>query len=153
MSSKSGIRGIRNKNPFNIRKSMNNNWLGKIDGSDRDFETFNSMVLGLRAGLKLLFTYIDRGDNTIEKIIQRFAPPSENSTNAYIEYVQRDSRGFVKYSRDMRITRLGELVHVASRIIKYECCLTDHQMGIYCFTPSYLLDIIDNYKLNKIGLV
>ena len=62
-------RGIRNKNPFNIRKS-NNLWRGKTAfNSDKDFERFTSMDYGLRAGFLLLRNaYLAKGFNTVEKI-------------------------------------------------------------------------------------
>lgn len=82
-------RGIRNKNPFNIKIS-NNSWLGKINiskNSDHVFEQFKSLDYGLRAGMQLLRGYISRGYDTPSKIIRRFAPPSENNTSNYLDYV------------------------------------------------------------------
>ena len=62
-------RGCRNNNPFNIKKSRHN-WIGKIEGVDPTFETFVHIGYGLRAGIKLLLTYIDRGyDNIDHKLI------------------------------------------------------------------------------------
>ena len=49
------------------------------------------MPYGYRAAFVILATYLSRGDNTIEKIISRWAPPSENKTQTYISTV-------VKYS-------------------------------------------------------
>lgn len=87
-------RGIRNNNPLNIRKG--NNWLGEVTNStDPAFEQFTSMQYGLRAGFKLLRNYITGRDgryqpcDTIEKIISRWAPASENDTQRYIEVVCR----------------------------------------------------------------
>lgn len=83
-------RGVRNNNPFNIRISSNN-WYGKLPSSerkDKEFEEFSSMIYGVRAGLILIKNYIKKHDcDTIEKIITRFAPPSENNTDNYILYV------------------------------------------------------------------
>lgn len=85
-------RGIRNNNPLNIRKG--NNWKGEIKNqNDPSFEQFESMQMGLRAGFKLLSNYIKGGKsgavryNTLEKIIRRWAPPSENATARYIDFV------------------------------------------------------------------
>lgn len=82
-------RGIRNKNPFNIKLS-HNSWLGKVSNAkntDRVFEQFREMDYGLRAGMQLLRGYIARGFDTPEKIINRFAPSSENNTTAYLSFV------------------------------------------------------------------
>ena len=80
-------RGLRNNNPMNIRKT-DIDWDGKTTGSDESFETFIDPVYGIRAGAKLLINYQDRYNlNTVNDIIGRFAPPSENNTNSYAEHV------------------------------------------------------------------
>lgn len=87
-------RGIRNNNPLNIRKG--NNWKGERHvQTDKAFEEFVSMEMGLRAGFILLRNYqkktlpINRRANSIRKIIARWAPANENNTKAYIEAVSR----------------------------------------------------------------
>lgn len=106
-SKKRAPRGIRNNNPLNIRIS-NNAWLGKVEhNTDGAFEQFITMQMGIRAAVKQIFTYIRRGDDTPTKVINRWAPPSENNTAAYIERVcalaqlaphqrlERKSRNFI----------------------------------------------------------
>ena len=84
-------RGLKNNNPLNIRIS-HNMWKGKVKGTDSEFETFSSMMWGLRAALKNLHTYYHKhGLNTIRGIINRWSPPSENNTAAYIDYVSKKS--------------------------------------------------------------
>lgn len=85
-------RGIRNNNPLNIRKGCN--WYGERHPQvDRDFEEFQSMELGIRAAFILLRNYITgfHGKsfkyNTIRKVIRRWAPPTENATQNYIDFV------------------------------------------------------------------
>lgn len=87
-------RGIRNNNPLNIRKG--NNWYGERHPQiDRDFEEFESMELGIRAAFVLLRNYVTGYNgrsvkfNTIRKIIRRWAPPVENATQRYIDFVVR----------------------------------------------------------------
>lgn len=81
-------RGYRNNNPLNIRKNAANAWKGKVvPGSDSAFEQFISMAYGYRAGLYLLRKYISQGNNTIRKIINKWAPPSENNTSSYVNNV------------------------------------------------------------------
>lgn len=90
MTDKNLPRGYRNNNPCNIRISAANPWRGKIyPNTDGLFEQFDSLENGYRAALALLRGdgYIGKGINTIEKIITKFAPPKENDTQGYINYV------------------------------------------------------------------
>lgn len=57
------------------------------DGSG--FETFNTVANGFRAACRCLRTYQRMGILTIEDVINRWAPRSENPTDKYIEYVCR----------------------------------------------------------------
>ncbi len=80
-------RGYRNNNPLNIRKSPQE-FRGEITGEDKSFKSFSTMAYGFRAGLVILRTYIRKYKlDTIKKIINRWAPPSENDTEAYIRFV------------------------------------------------------------------
>lgn len=85
-------RGIRNNNPLNIRKGSQ--WKGERPvQTDKQFEEFISMEYGIRAGFYLLRKYMSgyfgltKKFNTIELIIRRWAPPTENATQNYIDYV------------------------------------------------------------------
>lgn len=84
----SAVRGIRNNNPGNIRKSATA-WQGlSADQSDPAFFRFDAMEYGIRAIVKILQTYQGTyGLNTVRKIINRWAPPVENNTDAYVSYV------------------------------------------------------------------
>lgn len=84
-------RSIRNNNPLNIRKSPTK-WQGEIDGTDPDFCTFINMLYGCRAALVNLRTHIDQDRRkcirtTVKREIERWAPPSENHTKNYIDFV------------------------------------------------------------------
>lgn len=78
-------RGERNNNPMNIRLSSAP-WHGKITPSkDSAFEQFDTAIDGIRAGAKILVNYYKlHGLQTIQGIISRWAPGSENNTAAYI---------------------------------------------------------------------
>lgn len=78
-------RGIRNNNPGNIRVSKDQ-WEG-MTGDDGAFVTFDSPEAGVRALGKNLLSYGRQGYDSIEKIINRWAPPNENDTQAYIDSV------------------------------------------------------------------
>lgn len=80
-------RGLRNNNPLNIRLSTEH-FQGEVSGKDKAFKRFVSMAYGYRAAMAILKTYYSRhGLNTIRKIIGRWAPANENSTEAYIDAV------------------------------------------------------------------
>lgn len=81
-------RGLRNNNPLNIRHSADT-FQGEIKGNDRSFKTFSSMPFGYRAAFVILATYLSKGLNTIEKIIAKWAPPTENNTANYIVMVEK----------------------------------------------------------------
>jgi len=81
-------RGYKNNNPLNIRRN-NDDFRGEIKGNDKSFKTFSSMAFGYRAAFVILHTYLTEGCNTIEKIINRWAPPCENNTGKYIANVEK----------------------------------------------------------------
>lgn len=78
-------RGIRNNNIGNIRVSKDQ-WEGAT-GDDGSFVTFDTPDSGVRALAKNLMSYGRQGYDSIEKIITRWAPPSENDTQSYINSV------------------------------------------------------------------
>lgn len=85
-------RGLRNNNPLNIRIS-NDQWQGTATTqTDKAFVQFQTMAYGYRAAWKTLDTYClhfrhERMPYTVRTIINRWAPPSENDTEAYIRAV------------------------------------------------------------------
>lgn len=81
-------RGLRNNNPLNIRWS-NDVFMGEMKGVDKCFKSFLSLPYGYRAGFVILASYLARGQNSIEKIIARWAPPTENNTENYIVMVEK----------------------------------------------------------------
>jgi hypothetical protein len=79
-------RGIKNNNPGNIRKS-DIRWQGKVVGTDPAFESFSSPEYGIRAMGRILRSYQRDGFDTVAEMIDRWAPPVENNTNAYVNAV------------------------------------------------------------------
>lgn len=93
-------RGFLNNNPGNIDRGAVP-WRGEIrnvelctnDVQRKElthgrFCVFESPVLGIRAMAKNLLAYHDRlGYDTVEQYINRWAPPNENNTQAYIANV------------------------------------------------------------------
>lgn len=81
-------RGIRNNNPGNI-EDTGTPWRGRL-GNDGRFIIFDNAVNGVRAIARILNTYRTKYNvNTIEGIINRWAPPVENDTNAYIAHAEK----------------------------------------------------------------
>ena len=84
-------RGIRNNNPLNICRSRDK-WKGlKAEQTDAAFCQFETMEYGWRAAFwQLTRTYYHKYRLfTIRSIIQKWAPPHENNTQAYIDNVSR----------------------------------------------------------------
>lgn len=85
-------RGYRNRNPGNIDWNERNKWQGQLgreaSGNPPRFAVFSSHEFGIRALAMLLTTYQDRhGLRTVRGIIERWAPGSENHTEAYVDAV------------------------------------------------------------------
>ena len=82
-------RGVRNNNPGNIMKG-DKGWKGEVQGNDIRYATFATPEAGIRAMGKTLLTYQDKyGLNTVEGIVSRWAPATENNTAAYIATVAK----------------------------------------------------------------
>lgn len=85
-------RGVRNNNPLNIVRGSKWKGLRPVQ-SDPRFCQFISRAYGWRAALILLRNYIlgtnsaKKKFDTIEKIILRWAPLSENASYRYIDAV------------------------------------------------------------------
>lgn len=87
--------GIANRNPLNIRYIASNRWLGLHPSHPcvKGFCSFLHFDYGYRAALLQMRNYVCRyGCDTPEKIIRRWAPPSENDTELYIACVCGRSR-------------------------------------------------------------
>ena len=113
-------RGIRNNNPGNIR--IGNNWGGEVPPSertDRQFEQFVSLEHGYRALLITLRTYITKHRlTTLRGIITRWAPKSENDTEAYIRRASEYSG--ILPGKMLKATDKAELCKLAYAISRVE---------------------------------
>lgn len=79
-------RGVRNNNFGNIRKSADE-WQGK-SGDDGEFTVFDTPQYGVRAAAKNFMAYTNKhGLTTIREMINRWAPPNENATDSYVDFV------------------------------------------------------------------
>lgn len=112
------IRGLRNNNPGNLVKT-HNKWVGKIaNGKDSRFEQFTYLSFGIRAQMIDLIHDINKGKNTIRKIIHEYAPSFENDTNGYINSVAKS----LKLAPDDKIISINQdfLVKLCRAIYKVE---------------------------------
>src|SRR5580698_10781314 len=82
-------RGMDLNNPFDLEYNDSFTWHGEVrPSSDDTFCQFDTIFDGVRAGLKdLLNQQVIHGLNTWAKIINKYAPPSENDTATYIAAV------------------------------------------------------------------
>nr|DAK43976.1 MAG TPA: virion protein [Caudoviricetes sp.] len=145
------IRGLRNNNPGNIRIS-DTPWQGKIPKAmntdkNKAFEQFESLEYGLRALMKNAYTWIERGKNTLEKLITVWAPPHENQTVNYIDYVARqmqipknqefktlDKKFFVSLAK--AITEMENGLSAAQKLVPYSSYEQAYRlMGSISYTP------------------
>lgn len=78
---------IGKNNPFNIRYSLGNKWIGQ-NGCTRGFADFSLLEYGIRAAcILIMVSYRKKNAVTIAEIIERFAPSLENNTQKYISFV------------------------------------------------------------------
>lgn len=112
-------RGIRNNNPGNIRLS-GVKWKGqKLRQNDTAFVEFEEPVMGIRALMRLLLNYHLRyGLDSIESILNRYAPPEENATDHYIHSVCREMG--VKRREVVDLKDRGTLIRLARAIVRHE---------------------------------
>lgn len=109
-------RSVRNNNPGNLKASAFTRKLPGFAGVDSGgFAIFDSPTSGAAAQGALLESYIDRGYNTVAKIVNRWAPPSDNNdTNAYIRTVA--STLGVKPGDVIGKDRIAQLQSIISRV-------------------------------------
>lgn len=122
-------------NVFNIRKGSK--WIGS-HGSTRGFVDFDSVDYCIRAAWIIICqTYRRRGILTISQIINTFAPPKENNTDAYIGYVCAVMSSF---PFDIPKSKL-EFATLLSAMSIYEVTL---EHSVSC---DQILDVVDKFKL------
>lgn len=89
-------RSVRNNNPGNIEHQGAFRWYGELDPDpaiEPRFARFDTPAHGFRALAKNLLGYQrTHGLRTIRQIVNRWAPPVENETTAYVAAVARALR-------------------------------------------------------------
>lgn len=83
-------RGLRNRNPGNIRRTGHQGrYRGEVEyPTDPEFRQFTAMKWGYRALFVVLYTYqVRHGLRSPRQLISRWAPPTENHTEGYLRFV------------------------------------------------------------------
>jgi hypothetical protein len=113
-------RGIRNNNPGNIEYSPNTKWQGlATTPSDGRFCKFESAKYGIRALCIILRNYQKTYNlSTVRQIIDRWAPPVENNTDAYVMDVAKAVG--VAPTTKINLGAADTLLALAKGIIKHE---------------------------------
>lgn len=120
-------RGIINNNPGNLVRTYKKSkgvfipylWKGEVphsESSDKTFKQFYTMNEGLQALMRNLITYINSGNNTITKILDKWDPPPDDNTN-YKNYVTK-STGYGAYR--VLPDRSGEITRLTRAIVDFE---------------------------------
>lgn len=112
-------RGIRNHNPMNLRWYAPINWQGQLGDDGDGYARFESVEMGIRAGVKNLINgYFGRGINTPKTIIARYAPSHENPTDSYITFI---ANAMTNGDPNLSITPTrSNLIKLAGAIIHFE---------------------------------
>ena len=139
-------RGQRNNNPLNIRHSADQ-WQGaRKEQTDKSFVQFESMAYGYRAAWKTLESYWKHFHRTgqyynVTNIITRWAPPSENDTEAYIRTVLRltslgGKENLPQPSRGGDTERLVRLIQAMTTV---ECGIPYKEVDLKAIREGYRL--------------
>lgn len=132
-SSTGGTRAQRNNNPGNIEFNKNNNWEGQLPNDpskESRFARFDSAENGVRALAKLLSNYGKTGADTVQDIVERFAPKKDgNDTRAYIDALTKRMGVAPNEQLDLNNpTTLSGLIKGISRHESGSDYLTDQQV-------------------------
>jgi hypothetical protein len=135
-------RGIRNNNPGNLRPG--DNWQGMAGVSD-NFIVFKDVFYGCRALATDISNKYFSGLDSVTKIINKYAPPMENNTIAYINAVSNA----IGVSPTAKIDLTKDMLFKFMRaVIMHEngsqgSMITDAQIltGISMMQPSLLLKV------------
>lgn len=128
-------RGLRNNNPGNIIRTKGKPWAGEIPGNDPRFKTFRSMAYGYMAMLSLVSDYIEHKHlTTIRQIINLYAPPVENQTSKYVDFVSRKSGMSADHGIDH---------HSCVEMTKLVAAMSYMENGV----PAVMADVLSGWNL------
>ena len=139
-------RGIRNNNPLNIRHSADR-WQGACkEQTDKSFVQFETMAYGYRAAWRILETYWKRMHAqgvafNVRNIIGRWAPPTENDTQAYIRTVLKLTSlgGNENLPQPSRTVDTGRLVKLLAAMTTVDCGIPYTEVNTQAICKGYRL--------------
>jgi hypothetical protein len=137
--------GIRNNNPGNLRPG--HDWQGMV-GENRGFVVFEDICFGIRALCMDIINKYLRGLDSVEKIINVYAPPSENNTKAYVRSVA-DHLG-VKKNDPLKLTRRTVIMFVEAVMIHENGQVVKKAIGDLPGSISACLDLIPGKLLSRL---
>lgn len=149
-------RGLRNNNPLNIRHSADR-WQGaREEQTDPSFVQFTTLAYGYRAAWKVLETYWAhfrqaRRPFTVRSIVERWAPPAENDTDAYVRTILRLTGlgGQENLPRPRRGIHIGKLVHLLAAMTVVECGLPANEVDTDAIIEGYDLAFPGRWRGKK----
>lgn len=112
-------RGYRNNNPLNIERGQS--FVGEVpSNSESRFAVFSAPEYGYRAACKIIDNYKKlHGIGTVQGIIARWAPPSDNNpTDKYIAYVA--GKVGVPSSAPVILSDEGTMVKLLDAMTRFE---------------------------------
>lgn len=133
---------IGKNNPMNIRYNAINKWRG-LTGSTRGFCDFASPEYSFRVACYLIMhSYRKVGVKDVVGVIYRYAPPAENSTRIYLDYVCKKAN----LLPNSLVDTTWKVASLVSAMYQFEsgerCALFDS-----LYTPAYVLNVIGMFKL------
>ena len=85
-------RGLKNNNPGNLVLT-DIAWKGKISNdrnTDGHFEQFQKLHFGIRAMMRDIVHDINKGLDNLNDLVAEYAPPHENDTTNYVNFVANE---------------------------------------------------------------
>lgn len=133
-------RGLRNNNPGNIRLNGITYEGEIVPSKDKSFKQFKAISYGYRAMFVVLHTYARKyGINTIEGMISRYAPASENHTQKYIDAVSEWSG--VSATSHLTSTNADVMIPIVAAMSRVEngeaAVMSEVEAGWQLFIQAY----------------
>ena len=136
---------IAKHNFFNIRAAQDV-WQGQV-GQRRGFVEFQNEKMAVRAWLRLMRTYREKhGLDTIASIVTRFAPPSENNTQAYIRFCEAKTGK----NRNTKLQSNADYCKLAEAMAFYETNTKLPELRVFEIMKQNKWPVIDNGELEDV---
>ena len=129
-------RGLKNRNPGNLRFVATIPWQGQIGEDSLGFAVFDTDVNGLRAMIINLHTlYARNHDTTILAIISAYAPPVENNTDEYAAVVGKEvgfdpSATIPAFTPEVATSLIRAMVHMEQGVDPYDDMTYGHAAAL-----------------------